>query len=692
MFRTSGKQSFNASISYPAIIAVSVAGLLSIASLGTREAFADSDDPPARVARLGHIQGAVSIEPSGVDQWSEATSNYPVATGDRVYADQDGRGEISAGDVVARVWHGTDVTMTSLTDQIAQFGLAQGTLRVHTFAVDQDDQVEIDTPNGAVTVIQPGDIRIDVLNGDPGSGNDGTIVTVNSGAVQLSGPNLQQDVTGGQSVLLQGSNPIQVSQYNIPAADEFDSWSLDRDRHMRDSQTARYVNRDAVGSDDLDDYGSWQQTPDYGPVWYPQQVAAEWAPYREGHWVWTGPWGWTWVDDEPWGYAPFHYGRWVQVDGRWGWMPGPVSVRPIWSPALVAFVGGGGFSVGVGVSAWFPLGPGEPYHPWYHCSPVYQQRVNVTNVNITVIHNTTIINNYNGYLRNPQDNSRLASVRYANRDAAVTAMRQTDFASARSARSAMVRVDPAELRNAQIVAHPPVQPTTQSFAPRPARAVPVPVRRPTLLTEGGRETQATPGARPQAVPYRPGAANPGNTGNRMNDRPVSRGAAPQTGAQRNTYPAEVPSQQPGHVQPSPVPSNNPGTQQDSASNGYRRPAPGQPVPPKPQPPEQRGGQQPYPQRPQPIQTAPQQQRPLINRNEAPPSRPTFEQQQPALNEHPGRPLEPQQLNNLNQGRPAGPARDAEYPPHPQSDARRPQQSRPAPPPKPAPREKDYEPR
>ena len=90
-----------------------------------------------------------------------------------------------------------------------------------------------------------------------------------------------------------------------------------------------------------------------------------WAPYRYGHWAWVNPWGWTWVDDAPWGYAPFHYGRWVFVGGAWGWVPGPVvgrKWRPVYSPALVAWAGGPSFGVSIGIGAgpavgWFALGP-----------------------------------------------------------------------------------------------------------------------------------------------------------------------------------------------------------------------------------------------------------------------------------------------------------------------------------------------
>ena len=69
-----------------------------------------------------------------------------------------------------------------------------------------------------------------------------------------------------------------------------------------------------------------------------------WAPYQSGHWAYVAPWGYTWVDDSPWGFAPFHYGRWVWLHGGWGWIPpprgGPTYVPTVYAPALVAWVGG----------------------------------------------------------------------------------------------------------------------------------------------------------------------------------------------------------------------------------------------------------------------------------------------------------------------------------------------------------------
>ena len=340
-------------------------------------------------------------------------------------------GGVAIGQTVARMWHDTDLSVTNLNDNQTQFGLAQGSLRLRTFSIDPQSQIEVDTPNGALLVTQPGDFRVDAYNGDYG-----TVVTVNSGELELTGPDLQQRIGSGQSLRLVGTNPIQVSNLQMPSVDQFDGWSLDRDRRMENSRSAQYVSREAPGYDDLDDYGDWAPQTEYGPVWYPRNVPVGWVPYRYGHWVWTGPWGWTWVADEPWGYAPFHYGRWAYVRNRWGWVPGPVHVRPVWSPALVAFVGGVSIGVGVGGgygnAAWFPLGPGEPYHPWYRSSPRYVNQVNITNIRVTRVVN--VQNNYNQVNYN--------NVRYSHRDNGFTAVNGRDFSTARPVAQNMLRVNP----------------------------------------------------------------------------------------------------------------------------------------------------------------------------------------------------------------------------------------------------------
>src|SRR5690606_5989093 len=130
-----------------------------------------------------------------------------------------------------------------------------------------------------------------------------------------------------------------VSLAAIAPRDEFESWANERDQRAERAQSARYVSNDVIGYEDLDDNGEWVSEPGYGHVWRPLHVASDWAPYRYGQWSWISPWGWTWIDDARWGFAPFHYGRWAQLRQRWYWVPGPRHLRPVYAPALVGWTG-----------------------------------------------------------------------------------------------------------------------------------------------------------------------------------------------------------------------------------------------------------------------------------------------------------------------------------------------------------------
>ena len=253
---------------------------------------------------------------------------------------------------------------------------------------------EIDTPNLAFTLQRPGEYRVDV---DP-NGN-ATTITVRAGEGDATGGGSEYHMDSGDRATFSGTDSLTYDGGQVGGFDDFDSWCRSRDDREEHSQSARYVSRDVIGYDDLDDNGEWRNVPDYGYVWFPTRVAAGWAPYRYGHWVWVAPWGWTWVEDEPWGFAPFHYGRWAEVGGGWCWVPGPVVVRPVYAPALVVFVGGPRFGMSVsfggggGGVAWFPLGPREVYVPPYRTSERYVQRVNVTNTTVNVVNVTNVYNN-----------------------------------------------------------------------------------------------------------------------------------------------------------------------------------------------------------------------------------------------------------------------------------------------------------
>ncbi len=263
---------------------------------------------------------------------------------------------------------------------------------------------------------------------------------------------------GGQRGTFSGTDSLYADVEPIYDPDEFDTWSEGRDHRYDFSRSAQYLSHDVVGYDDLDDYGDWRDDSNYGHVWFPNRVAVGWAPYHEGHWDWISPWGWTWVDDSSWGYAPFHYGRWVSVGGRWGWVAGPVAVQAVYAPALVVFVGGGPGGWGGNVG-WFPLGPREVYVPSYHVSEAYVTRVNisnttVTNVTVTNIYRTTIVNN----------TTNVTNITYANRNVqgAVMVVPQHAFVSAQPVAKVAVAVSAQQIAAAPMSARVAVAPTRES--------------------------------------------------------------------------------------------------------------------------------------------------------------------------------------------------------------------------------------
>src|SRR5579864_7809474 len=411
----------------------------------------DQNDPPSRVARLGYLQGSISFQPAGESEWVSAAQNRPMTTGDRLWADQDSRAELNLGSAVIDLNSNTGISFLNLDDRTVQLQVSSGAVNIRVRHLDRDDVFEIDTPNQAFSVYQPGRYRVEAS--DDGSY---TVVSVREGEGESTGNGQTYTMHAGQRATFEGTDRLNAQVEDLGYPDDFDNWCESRYRRYENSRSARYVSHDVVGYEDLDDNGDWRPEPSYGNVWFPR-VSVGWAPYREGHWAWIDPWGWTWVDDEPWGYAPFHYGRWCSIGGRWGWVPGPVDVRPVYAPALVVFVGiGGGFGGNVG---WFPLGPREVYVPSYRVSRGYVDRVNISNTNInrttvTNVYNTTIINN----------NTTINNVTYVNRNVtgAVVAVPQRTFAGAQPVSRAAVAVNEREVASARLTTRAAVAPTNNS--------------------------------------------------------------------------------------------------------------------------------------------------------------------------------------------------------------------------------------
>lgn len=424
---------------------------------------APAQDPPTRVARLNYSSGSVSFQPGGEGDWVTAVQNRPLTTGDNLWADKDSRAELHIGSTAMRMDSETSLTFLDLDDHNTQLRLSLGTLLVRVRHLDDGDLFEVDTPNLAFTIQSTGEYRIDV-NAD---GNQ-TITTVWHGRAEATGGGYSYTVVAGQQAVFAGTDELDHQIRQLPGSDDFDAWAFDRDAREDHADSSNYISAEMTGYEDLDDYGRWRYVPDYGPVWTPAAVAPGWAPYRSGHWVWIAPWGWTWVEDEPWGFAPFHYGRWAFVESSWCWVPGPVYVRPVYAPALVAFVGGGGFHLSIGVGegvGWFPLGPREVYIPPYRVSRVYVNNINITNTRVNV---TQVTNIYNNYTVN-----HVTNITYVNQHVnnGVTVVSHDTFVNARPVDRNLAHVDARQLAEAPVYHGSPVAPVRSSVigAGTPAR-------------------------------------------------------------------------------------------------------------------------------------------------------------------------------------------------------------------------------
>ena len=475
-----------------------------------------ANDPPSRVARIQYISGEVSMQPGGVNDWVAAAMNRPLTTSDRVWTDKDSRTELNVGNAFIRMNSESSLTLTTVSDNAVQLQLDQGTLELTVSHLEPGEVFEVDTPNLAFTVMKSGVYRIDVPPND-----NQTWVTVRKGNGQATGQGPAVKVSGGEQVRFTGQGSLEHTAYAAPAPDGFEDWAQVRDKRLDGSVSAKYVAPGVIGYQDLDYYGNWQIVPTYGAIWVPTGLSAGWAPYRYGHWAWVNPWGWTWIDDAAWGFAPFHYGRWVRYGGYWGWAPGPAYVgwRPYYAPALVGWIGGAGWGVGISIGfgggcGWFPLGWGEAYYPWYHgyrggrVSNAYVRNVNITN---------TRINNVNTVTTNYYHNS-VHGERYANRmvAGAVTAAPASALANGQNIARVGRTVSQSELSRAPVIRSIDVAPTRQSMlggsAPRTAGIPPrSAIDRPVVTRNTPVTSPGTRNAEARNVPVAPatlGARSP----------------------------------------------------------------------------------------------------------------------------------------------------------------------------------------
>ncbi|HEY0424409.1 MAG TPA: DUF6600 domain-containing protein [Rhodopila sp.] len=516
-------------------------------------------DPPSRVGRIAATSGTVSFHNQGDTQWSRASVNYPVSSGNAFWTEPaaEAQLEIAANRIVMAGT--TEFDIATLDANGIQAVAAQGEVYIHLNDLAADEAWTIQTPRGLVRLEGVGRYGIVV-----GNTEQPTLVTVIDGSAQIDGPGVSLHVGNGETASIGGTDTFEG---NVGPArnDAFLSARQDAERPrpapaapmpavpMPAAPPVQVPPQVAAmpGGSDLNRYGDWSEAPEYGRVWYPP-VAQGWVPYRHGHWAYVAPWGWTWIDDAPWGFAPFHYGRWIEIGGRWAWTPGgyAAAAPPVYAPALVTFIGiGAGVALGAALASgsigWVPLGPREPFRPWYRASDRYTREVNIQHV--------TNINN---------NNSNVTINNYVNRGAA-TAIPSAAMAASRPVQSVAQPVSAQQFATARpFVGQQPVRPTAATagvtpavarhmnlgpaagFRPAPGPAVHLQAPGPTVVRT------AVPGA---AVPVA-----------RVPATAVSPAIAPGAAVRGATVPGSIPSQlarpmvvAPGQVQPGAVPAATP---------------------------------------------------------------------------------------------------------------------------------------
>ncbi len=379
-----------------------------------------SDDGPALgVARVSLTNGDVTMRRGDSGDWVQATVNAPLVEGDTIATGPGSRAEVQLGDSnLVRLNENTEAVMASLGDRNFKVQVAKGILNYSELRGGEAD-VDLDTPQVAVRPRKNGSYRIEVLG-------DETVVTVRKGEAEIASTRGVETLKNGKAMVVRGSgDDLEFRIVDADPRDDWDQWNARRDDVLQKSDSYRYMSSSIGGGEDLDGHGHWQYVSGYGQCWFPS-VTVGWAPYRYGSWVWLDYYGWTWVSSEPWGWAPYHYGRWFYyANSGWGWYPGGFYQRHYWRPALVAFFGYGGFGVGVGVGhgygniGWVPLGPGEPYYPWYgrhfygrgrggnHSTIYVDNSVNIYNTYRNARHNNGVtVVDANGFSRGQVHNPR----------------------------------------------------------------------------------------------------------------------------------------------------------------------------------------------------------------------------------------------------------------------------------------------
>lgn len=337
--------------------------------LACGSAYGGVSDPPSRVARINSIEGTTTVQDAGGARLAPVTHNWPVAPGDRVRTEEHSRAELDLGDVLLLLGSSSELQVEELTPALTKLRIAAGIANIDV-SDSLHETINLELAQATIQISAPGTYRIEVReNGD-------AWMIVRRGGAKISTEQAVFEQRSDEEIAIARDGTFAIEPV---AAGKDPNRRAERGpaRMPQGVRIAEHVAPTLAGYRDLADYGLWRWIPEYGMVWEPSRVIRDWAPYRFGRWIWKSPWGWTWVDDAPWGFTPFHFGRWARIGTRWIWVPGPRQVAVAFAPALVRWVQAPHERDSIG---WYPLAPGEEYIPPYPATDRHKRDINLFSV------------------------------------------------------------------------------------------------------------------------------------------------------------------------------------------------------------------------------------------------------------------------------------------------------------------------
>lgn len=289
----------------------------------------------AKVLRVKYTQGETFVKRSYDEGIEEATVNLPIFEKDAI-GTTDGRLEIYLGKLnYLRLDYDTKITIEKapeLRTTNMSFRLNNGGIYLDIAKLDYDKDIEIQTPDCGIFLLNNGLYRINVNQ----QGN--TEVYVYKGIAEVAGDNYTRNVRTNQKIVMSDGGVKERPFYFYSSEkDDFDIWNQKRNNSTNYSRYAssRYLE---AGYEDyeyeLSRNGRWRYNNTYNSyTWFPYNINTSWRPYYNGRWIWNPYYGNVWTSYDPWGWYTSHYGRWhwSTIDG-WYWIPG---YR--WSPAWVSW-------------------------------------------------------------------------------------------------------------------------------------------------------------------------------------------------------------------------------------------------------------------------------------------------------------------------------------------------------------------